>query len=257
MERTEHRHAQWFQDRGRPGREQHRRRSAVRELPAANNYTLQNTSPAINRGSPALQYLLEPIGVGNGNGDRIDIGAQGGTAQANPSPAQATSNCSARPAARPIRSVGRRRSRSARRGLLGLIRTVFMNAGGGAVMGSPSWNAWQGSEYATLAGYQYTNTTAVDRNGLNVPSAVLQDFTLVQRCHCRKWQIHHSGRRWHLSGFADFRRSVFERRRAASFSISSPTGSPRPPITMFIRRPALPTRRPRSHSRSAPAAAQG
>ena len=55
---------------------------------AADNFNVQNTSPAIDRGNPAMQYLFEPVGVATGDGDRIDIGAQGGTALANPSPSQ-------------------------------------------------------------------------------------------------------------------------------------------------------------------------
>ncbi len=53
---------------------------------------------------------------------------------------------------------------------------VFINAGGGAVVGSPSWNAWQGNEYETVAGNPNTNSTTVNPNGLNVPQAVLQDY---------------------------------------------------------------------------------
>ena len=52
------------------------------------NYVLANTSAACNRGDPQLPYFLEPVTATTGNGDRIDIGAQGGTTEANPSPTQ-------------------------------------------------------------------------------------------------------------------------------------------------------------------------
>ena len=44
------------------------------------------------------------------------------------------------------------------------------------MVGSPSWNAWQGNEYETVAGNPNTNSTTVNPNGLNVPQAVLQDY---------------------------------------------------------------------------------
>jgi len=55
---------------------------------ASHNYVLNAGSPALDRGDPALQYFFEPVGSGTGNGDRVDIGAQGNTALANASPAQ-------------------------------------------------------------------------------------------------------------------------------------------------------------------------
>ena len=144
---------------------------------AADNFNVQNTSPAIDRGNPAMQYLFEPVGVATGDGDRIDIGAQGGTALANPSASQLIQLLGS--TGGQAYQVGQSATidfRSA--GLTALDPVVSINAGGGAVAGSPSWNAWQADEFATVAGNQYTNTTTVNANGLNVPQSVLQDYML-------------------------------------------------------------------------------
>ena len=143
--------------------------------PAANNYTLQNTSPAIDRGDPALQYFLEPTSSVNGDGDRIDIGAQGGTAQANPSPAQIVQLLGS--TGGQAYQVGQSTTidfRSA--GLTALEPILFINAGGGTVAGTPSWNAWQANEFTTTSGSQSTNSTTVNASGLTVPQAVLQNY---------------------------------------------------------------------------------
>jgi hypothetical protein len=56
--------------------------------PADDDYTLQSSSPAIDRGDPTLPYFNEPVTATTGNGDRINIGADGGLSSANASPAQ-------------------------------------------------------------------------------------------------------------------------------------------------------------------------
>ena len=144
---------------------------------ASDNFALMAGSPALNRGDPALQYLAEPIGVGTGNGDRIDIGAEGGTAQANPAPAQLVQLLGSTGGQR--YQVGRSTTityRSA--GLTNLDPVVFINTGGGAAQGSESWNAWQANEFATIAGNPENNATPVNANGYDVPQAVLQDYTI-------------------------------------------------------------------------------
>jgi len=52
--------------------------------PANDDLTLKSTSPAIDAGDPSSYYFQEPLP----DGGRINLGAQGGTPQATPSPAQ-------------------------------------------------------------------------------------------------------------------------------------------------------------------------
>ena len=81
-----------------------------------------------------------------GNGDRIDIGAQGGTTEANPSPTQLVQLLGQTGGQR--YQVGQSSTinfRSA--GLTALDPVLFINAGGGLVQGAQSWNVWQANEY--------------------------------------------------------------------------------------------------------------
>ena len=144
---------------------------------AGNNYALQNSSPALNRGDLALQYLAEPVGVGTGNGDRMDIGAQGGTAEANPSPAQLVQLLGSTGGQR--YQVGQAATISFRSaGLSALDPVVFINAAGGAVAGSESWNVWQANEFNTGGASPVPASVTVNANGLDVPQAVLQNMLL-------------------------------------------------------------------------------
>ncbi|MEO6842783.1 MAG: right-handed parallel beta-helix repeat-containing protein [Bradyrhizobium sp.] len=145
---------------------------------ANNNYVLTAGSPALNRGDPALQFLFEPVGSGTGNGDRIDIGALGGTALANSGPAQLVQLLGTTGGQR--YQVGQSATVSYRSaGLTSLDPVIFINTGGGAAQGMESWNAWQANEFATLGGSQTGITAPVNANGYDIPQAVLQDYSIL------------------------------------------------------------------------------
>ena len=145
------------------------------------DFSLAAGSPALNRGDPALQYFQEPVGgTGNGNGDRIDIGAAGGTSEANPSPAQLVQLLGATGDQR--YQVGQATTISFRSaGLTALDPTLFINAGGGAVQGVQSWNDWQANEFNTVNGSVEPASVTVNPDGLNIPQAVLQNMLLFNQ----------------------------------------------------------------------------
>ena len=131
--------------------------------PAANNFTLQGTSPAINRGNPAIQKSPD----------------RSATATASTSAPRAALRSQSEPGAtHPIAGltggqayqVGQSATISFRSaGLAALDPVLFINAGGGAVIGSASWNAWQANEYVTVAvepatkGRRSTRTASMSR----------------------------------------------------------------------------------------------
>ena len=102
---------------------------------ADDDYLLTNASPALNRGDPSLSYINKPISATTGNGDRIDIGAQGNTDQANPSPSQLIQLLGATGGQR--YQVGQAATISFRSaGLAALDPVIFINAGGGKAQGA-------------------------------------------------------------------------------------------------------------------------
>ncbi len=139
---------------------------------AADNFALQSDSPAVNRGDPALQYYLEPAG----NGDRVDIGAQGGTTQANSGPTQVVQLLGQTGGLR--YQVGQTTTVNfTSAGLVASNPVLQINAGGAqTVLGADSSNVWQGNEYETLSGTLGTISNPVSANGYNIPQGVLQNY---------------------------------------------------------------------------------
>ena len=139
---------------------------------SANDYTLQAGSPAINRGNPALAFFLEPLA----NGGRIDIGARGGTALANVSPADV------------VQLLGQT---GGQRYQIGQTATIAYTSAGlaastpllqivtgneGVVQGADAANIWQAQGYTASSPSYYLNAATVAANGLNIPQAVLQTY---------------------------------------------------------------------------------
>ncbi|MCW2284563.1 parallel beta-helix repeat protein [Rhodoblastus acidophilus] len=140
--------------------------------PANRNYTLQSGSPALNRGDPALIYALEP----QGDGSRIDIGAQGGTALANPGPAQIVQLLGQTGGQRYQVGQGVTVAYTSA-GLSAVTPVLQMVAGNeGQLKGADPSNVWQAAQYATTTPNYTSNSTTVSANGLNVPQAMLQNF---------------------------------------------------------------------------------
>ena len=175
MERADHRNAERMEDGSRPGREQPRGDSDFVNA-ADDDYLLTNASPALNRGDPSLSYINKPISATTGNGDRIDIGAQGNTDQANPSPSQLIQLLGATGGQR--YQVGQAATISFRSaGLAALDPVIFINAGGGKAQGAESWNAWQANEFDDVVGSVSSASGSVSADGLDVPQAVLQNMS--------------------------------------------------------------------------------
>ena len=143
---------------------------------ADDNVSLQTTSPALNRGDLVQAYFKEPAGQGSGNGDRVDIGATGGTSAANAGPAQLVQVLGStgdqryqvgQPATISFRSAG----------LTAADPVLFIDAVGGAVQGSESWNVWQANSFTSISAYStYSATTPINANALDIPAAVLNNM---------------------------------------------------------------------------------
>jgi hypothetical protein len=203
--------------------------------PGADDYTVSNVSPALNRGDPQIQYFSEPVTATTGNGDRIAIGAQGGTAQANPSPAQLVQLLGQTGGQR--YQVGQASTidfRSA--GLTSLDPALFVDAGGGFVQGSQSWNVWQANEYALSNGSAEPTATPVAANGVNVPQAVLQSMLLFNNgATTDSYAIPVANGDYQVTlTFVDTFANDGVGRMCSTFS---PTASPRSQATIRSRRP--------------------
>ena len=143
--------------------------------PAAHDYSLQPGSPGIDRGDPTAPYFIEPATATTGNGDRLNIGAAGGTASANASPAQLIQL---------VGQTGGQRFQSGQTstisfrsaGLAALDPVLYINAAGGEIVGPQPGNVWQSAEYNVESGNVYGTSTPIDPNGAAVPQSVLQSM---------------------------------------------------------------------------------
>ena len=142
---------------------------------ADDDFSLQTSSPALNRGDLTASYFKEPVGSG-GDGDRIDIGATGGTTSANPGPAQLVQVLGSTGDQR--YTVGQPTTISFRSaGLTAQDPVLFVDAAGGAVQGSETWNVWQANSYTAPANTTtYTASSPINANGLDIPAAVLNNM---------------------------------------------------------------------------------
>ena len=57
---------------------------------------------------------------------------------------------------------------------------LFIDAAGGMVQGTESWNVWQANRYTSGANYNiYPATGTIDANGLDIPSSVLKNMQVL------------------------------------------------------------------------------
>jgi Malectin domain len=142
--------------------------------PATGNYHLRSNSPAIDAGDPATPYLLEPAP----NGDRVNLGFDGNTPQAAPSPTQMLQVLSpsgfdklveGEPATITWRSYGIAAERP----------VMFINAGGSAVTGPQAWSSWITDPNGTLLGHQWTSLP-IDTSGIDLPAPQAVYQTVAQ-----------------------------------------------------------------------------
>jgi Malectin domain/Right handed beta helix region/Periplasmic copper-binding protein (NosD) len=141
---------------------------------ADDDFSLQAGSPAIDRGDPTAPFFNEPVGANFGDGARIDIGAGGNSANAAQSPSQLVQLLGQTGGQR--YQVGQTANITFRSdGLVGQDPVLFLNVGGGQVVGTQSWNVFQADQFR-LAGNSYnrTNGKAVDTSNVDAPAAVFQ-----------------------------------------------------------------------------------
>ena len=141
---------------------------------ADDDFSLQAGSPAIDRGDPTAAFYNEPVGANFGDGARIDIGAGGNSANAAQSPSQLVQLLGQTGGQR--YQVGQTANITFRSdGLVGQDPVLFLNVGGGQVVGSQPWNVFQADQFR-LAGNSYnrTNSKAVDTSNVDAPAAVFQ-----------------------------------------------------------------------------------
>ena len=142
---------------------------------ADDDFKLASGSPAIDRGDPASQFFQELTGVGFGDGARINIGAAGDTAAANNSPSQLVQLLGSTGGER--YQVGQTATINFRSdGLTSQSSVLFINVGGGEVVGTQPWNAFQPDEFRIDAPSSSSTLNSVDISQVDAPAAVFRTF---------------------------------------------------------------------------------
>ncbi len=128
------------------------------------DFHLQSSSPAIDRGDPLSYSLEEPWP----SGGRADVGAYGNTPQATASPSQVVQVLS--PNGLNKLEVGDQTTIGWRESGLDQTRVVaLINAGGGTVTSATLGN-WLYNNYQTVSYYNNSFTNAVDTSGVTNPA---------------------------------------------------------------------------------------
>ncbi|MCA9140251.1 MAG: right-handed parallel beta-helix repeat-containing protein [Planctomycetales bacterium] len=130
----------------------------VGESDRDDDFHLLPGSPGVDRGDPQGHYLFEPLP----NGNRINLGAYGGTSEATPSDEQTVQLLS--PNGLEKWTVGNTEVIRFRSSGLTADRTVLaMNVGGGAT------SNWEANQYLT-SGSGITNSVPIDLSAVNLPA---------------------------------------------------------------------------------------